>query len=192
MRSIVRLVEVTKVEWHQRAQFFAMAAQMMRRILVDAARARSSHKRGGMAVKVNLDETAILSTAPDRSILALDEALTAFSQAGAAPGQSGRAALFRRIDRGGNRRGSEDLAKHGPARLESRQGLAAAGIEPSDKGTIERVAMTPDRFQQIEELYHAAHEATAEERAALLAQTDPELRREVERLLSQSDRRRIP
>ena len=45
--------------------------------------------------------------------------------------------------------------------------------------------MTPDRFQQIEELYHAAHEATAEERAALLAQTDPELRREVERLLSQ-------
>jgi serine/threonine protein kinase len=45
--------------------------------------------------------------------------------------------------------------------------------------------MTPDRFQQIEELYHAAHEATAEERAALLAQTDPELRREVELLLSQ-------
>jgi RNA polymerase sigma factor (TIGR02999 family) len=76
----VRLVEVTKVEWHQRAQFFAMAAQMMRRILVDAARARTSHKRGGIAVKVNLDETAILSTAPDRSILALDEALTAFSR----------------------------------------------------------------------------------------------------------------
>ena len=76
----VRLVEVTKVEWHQRAQFFAMAAQMMRRILVDAARARGSHKRGGIAEKVNLDETAMLSAAPDRSILALDEALTAFSQ----------------------------------------------------------------------------------------------------------------
>ncbi len=42
-----------------------------------------------------------------------------------------------------------------------------------------------DRFQQIAELYHAAYEATAEERAALLARTDPELRREVERLLSQ-------
>jgi len=76
----LRLVEVTKVEWHQRAQFFAMAAQMMRRVLVDAARARSSHKRGGLAVKVNLDETAVLSAAPDRSILALDEALTAFTQ----------------------------------------------------------------------------------------------------------------
>jgi RNA polymerase sigma factor (TIGR02999 family) len=76
----LRLVDVTKVEWRERAQFFAMAAQMMRRILVDAARARGAHKRGGGAVKVNLDETALLSTAPDRSILALDEALTAFSQ----------------------------------------------------------------------------------------------------------------
>ena len=52
--------------------------------------------------------------------------------------------------------------------------------------------MTPERFQQIEELYHAAREATAEERAALLAQTDPELRREVESLLAQPHRRRIP
>jgi RNA polymerase sigma factor (TIGR02999 family) len=76
----LRLVDVTNVEWHARAQFFAMAAQMMRRILVDAARARGSHKRGGMAPKVNIDETAVLSPAPDRSILALDEALTAFSQ----------------------------------------------------------------------------------------------------------------
>jgi hypothetical protein len=49
------LVEVTRVEWHERAQFFAMAAQMMRRILVDAARARGPHKRGGMAVKVNIE-----------------------------------------------------------------------------------------------------------------------------------------
>jgi serine/threonine protein kinase/WD40 repeat protein len=45
--------------------------------------------------------------------------------------------------------------------------------------------MTPDRFRQIEELYHSAREATAEERAALLAHTDPELRRAVERLLLQ-------
>src|SRR5216683_7604458 len=76
----LRLVDVKNVDWQQRGQFFAIAAQMMRRILVDAARARGSHKRGGGAVKVNLDETALLSSAPDRSILALDEALTAFSQ----------------------------------------------------------------------------------------------------------------
>jgi len=76
----LRLVDETQVEWRDRAQFFAMAAQMMRRILVDAARARKAQKRGGMAVKVNFEETAVLSAAPGPSVLALDEALTSFSQ----------------------------------------------------------------------------------------------------------------
>jgi RNA polymerase sigma factor (TIGR02999 family) len=70
---------VTKVEWRERAQFFAMAAQMMRRILVDAARARYSDKGGVKAAKLDIEETALVSPAPYRSILALDEALTAFS-----------------------------------------------------------------------------------------------------------------
>jgi RNA polymerase sigma factor (TIGR02999 family) len=74
----LRLVDVTKVEWRQRAQFFAIAAQMMRRILVDAARA--SHKRGRGPVRVNFDETAIVSPEPDRSIVALDDALAAFAE----------------------------------------------------------------------------------------------------------------
>lgn len=53
---------------------------MMRRILVDAARARGADKRGGHVLKENLDETALVSSTPDRSILALDEALTVFAQ----------------------------------------------------------------------------------------------------------------
>lgn len=76
----LRLVDVRGVDWRERAQFYAMAAQMMRRILVDAARARASKKRGGSAAKVSIDATAVLSPAPDRSILALDEALTALSR----------------------------------------------------------------------------------------------------------------
>jgi RNA polymerase sigma factor (TIGR02999 family) len=76
----LRLVDETKIEWRERAQFFAMAAQMMRRILVDAARTRKAQKRGGVAVKVNIDDTAVLSPEPDRSILAVDEALSAFSR----------------------------------------------------------------------------------------------------------------
>jgi RNA polymerase sigma factor (TIGR02999 family) len=76
----LRLREVTDVDWQARAQFFAMAALMMRRVLVDAARSRRSHKRGGLVSRVNLDETAVLSPAADRTILALDEALEAFSQ----------------------------------------------------------------------------------------------------------------
>jgi RNA polymerase sigma factor (TIGR02999 family) len=76
----LRLIDVTKVEWQQRAQFFAMAAQMMCRILVDAARARASHKRGAGAVHVDFDETAVVSPDPDRSMVALDDALAAFAQ----------------------------------------------------------------------------------------------------------------
>ena len=76
----LRLVDVANVEWQARAQFFAIAAQMMRRILVDAARRRGSRRRDGMPLKVNLDESAVLSPAAERSILAIDDALTAFSQ----------------------------------------------------------------------------------------------------------------
>jgi RNA polymerase sigma factor (TIGR02999 family) len=76
----LRLVDVKNVEWQHRAQFFAISAQIMRNILVDAARARGSHKRGGGAVEVNLDDMAILSPEPGTLILALDEALTAFSR----------------------------------------------------------------------------------------------------------------
>ena len=76
----VRLVDVKNVDWQQRAQFFAMSAQIMRRILVDAARARGSHKRGGDAVRVNMDETAILSPDRDSSLMELDGALEAFSK----------------------------------------------------------------------------------------------------------------
>ena len=76
----LRLVDVADVEWRQRAQFFAMAAQMMRRILVSSARARSAGKRGGGGANVNIEDVAVLSPGPDRAILAVDEALTAFSQ----------------------------------------------------------------------------------------------------------------
>ena len=76
----LRLVDVANIDWRERAQFFAIAAQMMRRILVDAARARGSRRRDGVPEKVNLNESIVLSPSPDRTVLALDEALTAFSQ----------------------------------------------------------------------------------------------------------------
>ena len=76
----LRLVDVSKIEWQQRAQFFAMAAQMMRRILVDAARARGTNKRGGGAVKISLDEAVMPANTPSRLIVAVDDALTAFAQ----------------------------------------------------------------------------------------------------------------
>ncbi|MEO8127830.1 MAG: sigma-70 family RNA polymerase sigma factor [Bryobacteraceae bacterium] len=75
----LRMVDVTNVEWRHRAQFFAIAAQMMRRILVDAARGRALQKRGQGAVRLDFDETAIVSPAKDRSLVALDDALAAFA-----------------------------------------------------------------------------------------------------------------
>ena len=76
----LRLVDVTNVEWRARAQFFAIVAQMMRRILVDAARKHGSRRQGGAPAKVHLEDAAVVSLASDRTILAVDEALTALSQ----------------------------------------------------------------------------------------------------------------
>jgi len=76
----LRLVDVKNVDWQQRAQFFAITTQMMRRILVDAARARGSHKRGAGTVKVNVDDVPVISPEPDASLVALDEALEAFAE----------------------------------------------------------------------------------------------------------------
>ena len=76
----LRLVDVKNVDWQHRAQFFAISAQMMRRILVDAARARGSRKRGGGGERVNMDDVALLSPEPEESIVALDAALEEFAK----------------------------------------------------------------------------------------------------------------
>jgi RNA polymerase sigma-70 factor, ECF subfamily len=74
--AYMRLVDSSKVRWQNRAHFFAVAAQLMRRVLVDLARERNNLKRGGGAWQVSLDEGLVI--APERSadLLALDEALT--------------------------------------------------------------------------------------------------------------------
>lgn len=75
----LRLVDARRVNWQNRAHFFAMAARLMRRVLVDAARSRRAGKRGGDVVRVTLDEPAV--AAPDRAadLLRLDEALEALA-----------------------------------------------------------------------------------------------------------------
>jgi RNA polymerase sigma factor (TIGR02999 family) len=78
--AYLRLVDVKNAGWRDRAQFFALSAQMMRRILVDSARARGAHKRGAGAVRVNVDEVAVPSPALNDSILALHETLEEFSK----------------------------------------------------------------------------------------------------------------
>jgi len=78
--AYLRLVDIAQVRWQDRAHFFAVAAQTMRRILVDGARARVAGKRGGGAVHVNLDES--IDAMPDRGsqLVALDDALEALAR----------------------------------------------------------------------------------------------------------------
>jgi len=73
--AYLRLIDQTKVEWQNRAHFFGVAAQMMRRILIDHAKAKHRVKRGGTAVKVMLDENANFTHERASELLALDDAL---------------------------------------------------------------------------------------------------------------------
>jgi RNA polymerase sigma factor (TIGR02999 family) len=79
--AFLRLVDVQGVRWHGRAHFFGIAARLMRRVLVDHARARGFQKRGGGAQAVPLETTTILvSRAPDIALLDLDDALDALAE----------------------------------------------------------------------------------------------------------------
>jgi len=73
--AYLRLVGSAPVEWQDQAHFFAVAATVMRHLLVDRARARQYEKRGGGARQVSLDEAAAISPAQDLNLLALDEVL---------------------------------------------------------------------------------------------------------------------
>ena len=74
--AYMRLVDYSQMRWQSRAHFFAIAAQAMRRILVEHARKRHFAKRGGGAVKVSFDEAAIVSQEQAADLVALDDALT--------------------------------------------------------------------------------------------------------------------
>jgi RNA polymerase sigma-70 factor, ECF subfamily len=77
--AYLRLVDLQGIRWQDRAHFFAVSAQLMRRILVDFARSRISQKRGGGAFVMSLDEAPLLNDEPNSSVVALDDALKALS-----------------------------------------------------------------------------------------------------------------
>jgi RNA polymerase sigma factor (TIGR02999 family) len=78
--AYLRLVEGTDVRWQDRAHFLAVAARVMRRILVDHARARYAQKRGGPATRVTFDEALVVTNEPRDDFVALDDALDALAK----------------------------------------------------------------------------------------------------------------
>ena len=77
--AYLRLVDSGRMHWQNRAHFFAVSAEVMRRILVDFARARHYQKRGGNAVHLPLDQAPEVSRERESDLVALDEALNALA-----------------------------------------------------------------------------------------------------------------
>jgi RNA polymerase sigma factor (TIGR02999 family) len=77
--AYLKLIDQQRVQWKNRAQFFGVAAQIIRRILVDHARTAKAQKRGGEARKLSLDETAGIPERRDLDLIALDDALAALA-----------------------------------------------------------------------------------------------------------------
>ena len=75
----VRLIDGKAVQWQDRAHFLAVAARVMRRVLVDHARARGNQKRGGGAVRVTLDEALVVAGDSRQDFVALDDTLQALA-----------------------------------------------------------------------------------------------------------------
>lgn len=73
--AYLRLVQSSRVRWQDRTHFFAVAAQLMRRVLVDQARRRRFRKRGGDYTRITLEEAVVLAPERDIDLVALDEAL---------------------------------------------------------------------------------------------------------------------
>lgn len=78
--TYLRLVDQQRVQWRNRAHFFAISARMMRRILVDHARQRRAAKRGGAHTTISLDPSLGLQEQADLDVVALDEALDVLSK----------------------------------------------------------------------------------------------------------------
>lgn len=78
--AFLRLIGSDKVNWQSRTHFFAVSAQLMRRVLVDAARRRNSQKRGGDRMRITLDERVNVPAETETDLIALDDALTRLAE----------------------------------------------------------------------------------------------------------------
>ena len=77
--AYLRLVDIRRIRWQDRAHFFAMAARVMRRVLVDHARAQKNQKRGGALQRITFDQDLPVSTGTPDDLIAIDEALQALA-----------------------------------------------------------------------------------------------------------------
>jgi RNA polymerase sigma factor (TIGR02999 family) len=122
--AYLRLIEIKQVQWQNRDHFFAMASRIMRRILVDAARAKAYQKRGADAQRVTLLDTLEAAGRPD--LVAVDDALTALEVVDPRNCQVVDLRFYRRIEYRGDGRSAGCFRGHHQARLAAGQSVAVA------------------------------------------------------------------
>ena len=177
--------------WQNRAHFCAIAAHSMRQILIERARARGAQKRGGAQPRVTLDEALVAGESPSIDLVALDEALGRLEQIDPEQARLVELRFFGGLTDRGDRRSHEHLPRHRQAPLGGGARVAGAGA----RGRPTRV--TPERWRQINELFHAASpscDPAGREAAPRRDRRrhDPELAAEVRSLLAtHKPRRRV-
>ena len=172
------LVKQDRTAWQNRAQFFGVASQMMRRLLVDRARARNMAKRSGRWARVTLDEEVAQGQA-EVDVLDLDRALSASGRLRRQEKSGCRAALFWGVVARRDRPRAGHLRRHSGAGV-------AGGPRVALRSSHRNLSMTPERWREITEIFHAARERDPARREAFVAEAcrdDPTLRREVEAML---------
>ena len=187
--AYMRLTDRPTGNWKGRAQFYAVASQVIRRVLVDHARGRLRQKRGGGARHLVLIDSGV--DWPIERSIQITPARGRPRRArrdGCHPGQDRRTALLHRPHHRGGRRGPGPVAGHGEARLELGAGLAAARTERPESGACPpRHGMNPEQWQRVREVLEPALEIAPEARAEWLDARCPEdLREEVEALIAAS------
>lgn len=117
--AYLRLIDSSRVRWQNRAHFFAISAQLMRRILVDFARNRRNLKRDGATTRLSLDEALTVAHERSTDLVALDEALNTLASLDARQSQVVELRFFGGLSIAEAAEVLKVSGGHGPARLES-------------------------------------------------------------------------
>ena len=189
--TYLKLVNQTRVRWQNRAQFFALASHLMRRVLVDHARARQASKRGGGHGAVLVDDSSLLARTPAGTRVAAGRGHPragrgprSLEGSRAPPQRAGGASILRRPFSGRNRRGLECLARDGDPRLGVRPRLAAP------RAARHHPMSTANRWARVEAIFAGALERPVGERPTFLDEAcngDAALRGDIEGLLQSHD-----
>ena len=139
--AFLRLAGQDRIAWQNRGQFYAIAAQMMRRILVDHARQRQASKRPAAGMRVDLGENIAAPEPTAYDVLLLDEALTDLAALDPRQGRIVELRVLWRFVRAGGGRRDGRLARHCYPRVEARPCLA---LPPDDRDADGRTSLNRD------------------------------------------------